>query len=251
MRPHRDPRARARGRRRARRRSSSRRPRAQTLEEAFVRLLGTGEGLASHEAPRRALGPRAHRGRRAQGDPRHVPRPPHDAGDHGHGGRRRARCCWCWSSTSSQARLDRARELKLPAVGMQHAPALAAFLARQQVTLTPAPADYEERIRAGDLDVVLEVDPAFAEDVAAGRQRQGAPRLRPLARPGARVDRPGRERCCAPTPANGRAAACCCAASRRTSVTPLQVEARDLATPRSAGSLVLVPPRLLRALLAR
>src|SRR6267378_2016446 len=50
---------------------------------------------------------------------------------------------------ASQA--DRARELKLPAVGMQHAPALAAYLERNQVTLSDAPADYEAKVRAGEL----------------------------------------------------------------------------------------------------
>lgn len=69
---------------------------------------------------------------------------------------------------ASQA--DRARELKLPAVGMASAPALAAFLVRNQVTLSEAPADYEAKVRAGDLDVVLVVDPDFAKDVADGRQ---------------------------------------------------------------------------------
>jgi sodium transport system permease protein len=65
---------------------------------------------------------------------------------------------------------DRARELKLPAVGMEHAPALASFLERQQVTLSPAPADYEAKVRAGDLDVVLVVDDNFSADVAEGKQ---------------------------------------------------------------------------------
>ena len=65
---------------------------------------------------------------------------------------------------------ERARELKLPAVGMAHAPALAAFLERNQVTLAAAPADYEAQVRAGDLDVVLVIDVTFAEDVAQGRQ---------------------------------------------------------------------------------
>jgi sodium transport system permease protein len=65
---------------------------------------------------------------------------------------------------------DRARELKLPAAGIEHAPALAGFLERQQVTLSPAPPDYEAKIRAGDLDVVLVVDENFAADVAEGKQ---------------------------------------------------------------------------------
>ncbi len=69
---------------------------------------------------------------------------------------------------ASQA--DRARELKLPAVGLEHAPALVAFLERQQVTLSAAPGDYEARLRTGDLDIVLVIDPDFAADVAAGKQ---------------------------------------------------------------------------------
>ncbi len=64
---------------------------------------------------------------------------------------------------------DRTRDLKLPATGLAQAPALAAFLARNQVTLTAAPDDYEARLRAGDLDVVLVVDATFADDVAQGR----------------------------------------------------------------------------------
>lgn len=65
---------------------------------------------------------------------------------------------------------DRARELKLPAVGMERAPALAAFLERNQVTLSVAPADYEAKLRTGELDVVLVVDDKFEADVADGRQ---------------------------------------------------------------------------------
>ena len=64
---------------------------------------------------------------------------------------------------------DKVRELTLPVVGIERAPALMAFLERQQVTLTPAPADFEAKIRSGDLDVVLEVDAAFADDVAQGK----------------------------------------------------------------------------------
>ena len=65
---------------------------------------------------------------------------------------------------------DRARELQLPVIGIQHAPALAAFLERNQATLSPAPVDYEAKLRAGDLDVVLVVDDQFAGDVAQGKQ---------------------------------------------------------------------------------
>jgi len=69
---------------------------------------------------------------------------------------------------ASQA--DRARELKLPQIGLSNAPALMSYLVRNQVTLSDAPDDYEAKIRAGDLDVVLVVDANFAADVAAGRQ---------------------------------------------------------------------------------
>ena len=69
--------------------------------------------------------------------------------------------------TASQS--ERARELKLPVSGAERAPALIAFLERQQVTIEQAPADYEAKIRSGDLDVVLAIDPKFTADVAAGK----------------------------------------------------------------------------------
>jgi len=69
---------------------------------------------------------------------------------------------------ASQA--DRARELKLPQVGLSNAPALMSYLVRNQVTLSDAPDDYEARIRAGDLDVVLVVDANFVNDVETGKQ---------------------------------------------------------------------------------
>ncbi|MCC7328476.1 MAG: ABC transporter permease [Burkholderiales bacterium] len=84
---------------------------------------------------------------------------------------------------------DRARELKLPAVGIRNAPALAAFLERNQVTLSEAPDDYEAKLSAGDLDVVLVVDDRFATDVADGRQgtvRVVADRSRDRAQPAIR-----------------------------------------------------------------
>ncbi len=133
---------------------------------------------------------------------------------------------------------DRTRELRLPIVGREHAPALVAFLLRQQVTLVPAPADYEERVRAGDLDVVLDIDPQFAADVASGKP--GTVRLvydRSRDRARSAIDRTegllrafnrewGRARLLlrgvSPDVAN-----------------PLNVDARDVATPQSAGSLVL------------
>ncbi len=67
------------------------------------------------------------------------------------------------------SQMDKVRELKLPTVGKEHAPALAAFLERQQVTLTTAPADYEAKIRGGEVDVVLVVDDKYEADVAEGK----------------------------------------------------------------------------------
>lgn len=72
-----------------------------------------------------------------------------------------------FNMTANQA--DKARELKLPVVGRENAPALIAFLERSQVVIQQAPADYEAKIRAGDLDVALMIDPAFETDVAAGK----------------------------------------------------------------------------------
>ena len=65
---------------------------------------------------------------------------------------------------------DRAFNLTLPVQGASAAPALVGFLERQQVTIVEAPADYEARIRSGELSVALIIDPAFESDVAAGRQ---------------------------------------------------------------------------------
>jgi sodium transport system permease protein len=133
---------------------------------------------------------------------------------------------------------DRAREMTLPVAGSEHAPALVAFLERQQVTLTNAPADYEERVRSGDLDVVLEIDKDFAADVAKGkpatvrlvydrsrdRARASIAEAEALLRAYNREWGRGRLllRGVAGDVAN-----------------PLNVESRDLATPQSQGALVL------------
>ena len=64
---------------------------------------------------------------------------------------------------------EKARDLRLPVQGAENAPALIAFLQRQQVAIEVAPEDYEARIRRGELDVVLAIDSGFETDVAAGR----------------------------------------------------------------------------------
>src|SRR5512132_284727 len=68
---------------------------------------------------------------------------------------------------ASQA--ERARDLKLPIVGAEYAPAVVAFLERQQVTVSKAPDDYDAQIRRGDLDVVVVIDDHFGTDVAQGK----------------------------------------------------------------------------------
>ena len=132
----------------------------------------------------------------------------------------------------------RARELRLPVVGREHAPALTAFLERQQVTLVPAPADFEAKIRAGELDVVLDIDAAFDADVANGkagtvrliydrsrdRARSSIDQAEALLRAYSREWGRGRLLLRGIAPEVGM---------------PLAIEARDLATPQSQGSLVL------------
>lgn len=133
---------------------------------------------------------------------------------------------------------EKALELKLPAGGIEHAPALAAFLERQQVTLLPLPADYDARIRAGDLDVALEVDAGFAADVAAGRP--GTVRLifdRSRDRARAAIDQAD-----ALLRAYNREwgqARLLLRGVTPNVASPLNVDRRDLSTPQSAGSLVL------------
>jgi len=133
---------------------------------------------------------------------------------------------------------DRARELSLPVAGREHAPALAAYLERQQVKLTPAPADFEAKIRAGDLDVVLEVEPKFAEDIAKGKPgnvRLAFDRSRDRARASiAEVEALLR----AYNREWGRGRLLLRGVAVEVA-NPLNVEARDLATPQSSGALVL------------
>ena len=136
------------------------------------------------------------------------------------------------------SQLDRSREFTLPVAGIEHAPALAAFLERQQVTIAPAPADYERRIRDGDLDVVVEVDGDFATDAAAGR----AAKLRLLHDRSRDRARPAIERADALLRAyagewgQGRLLLRGIAPEV---VSPVAIEVRDFATPQSSGALVL------------
>jgi sodium transport system permease protein len=67
------------------------------------------------------------------------------------------------------SQLDRTRALRLPVVGADRAPALVAFLTREDVGVENAAPDYEARLRNGELEVVLAIDEDFARDVAQGR----------------------------------------------------------------------------------
>ena len=133
---------------------------------------------------------------------------------------------------------ERARDLTLPVVGAEYAPAIVAFFERAQVRVLVAPADYEAGIRRGDLDVVLVIDERFAADVA-----QGKPGLVRLV-----FDR-SRDRA---RPAIEQAEALLRAYNRTwgeqrlvlrgvtSSVAyPLRLESADLATPQQSGALVL------------
>ena len=133
---------------------------------------------------------------------------------------------------------EKGRELRLPVIGAEHAPALVAFFERQQVVILPAPADYEAKIRTGELDVALVIDANFASDVAAGK----AATVRLV------YDR-SRDRARAAIEA---AEAVLRAYNRQWGTQrlvlrgispqvalPLEVEAVDLATPQQSGALIL------------
>jgi len=136
------------------------------------------------------------------------------------------------------SQMEKRRELTLPATGLEHAPALVAFLERQQVTLVPAPADYEQQVRTGDLDIAMEVDADFAKDVAEGRPGKVSlvyDRSRDRAR-AVIGEVESLLRAYSSEWARGRLLL------RGISpdvVTPLRIESRDLATPQSSGSVVL------------
>lgn len=133
---------------------------------------------------------------------------------------------------------ERARTLVLPVDGAERAPALVAFLEREGVTIAPMPADAANRIRAGDLDVAMEIDPSFPQQVAEGRPakvRLLYDRSRDRARASieqaegllrAYAAQWGRQRLFARGIAPSVAS-------------PLDVVAEDLATPQQSGAFVL------------
>ena len=133
---------------------------------------------------------------------------------------------------------NKARDLRLPVVGATLAPALVAFLQRQQVAILEPPADFENKIKSGDLDVVLEIDAAFAASVAKGepgvihliydRSRDRAlPSLYELEKLLRAYNREW---------GSGRLLL---RGIGETVANPIAIEVRDLSTPQSSGALVL------------
>jgi len=141
-----------------------------------------------------------------------------------------------FNMTANQA--DKARELKLPVVGQENAPALVAFLERSQVVIQPAPADYEAKIRAGDLDLALMIDPAFETDVASGKA--GTVRLiYDRSRDRARASINSAESLLAAYNRLWGTQRLLLRGIATEVVRPLKVEDVDLATPQQSGSLIL------------
>ncbi|MBC7709405.1 MAG: ABC transporter permease, partial [Rhizobacter sp.] len=64
---------------------------------------------------------------------------------------------------------DRIEKVTAPIVNAQFAPDLVRFLERRGVKINADPADYEARVKSGDLDAVLVIDPSYAESLGSGR----------------------------------------------------------------------------------
>lgn len=64
--------------------------------------------------------------------------------------------------------LERPRPLELPVVGAEHAPRLVQDLVANGVRILPPPPNPEELVRRGDADLVLVIDPSYAERYRAG-----------------------------------------------------------------------------------
>jgi len=133
---------------------------------------------------------------------------------------------------------ERARTLALPVGGAERAPALIAFLEREGVRIVPMPPDVHARIRAGELDVALEIGPDFAAEVAEGkpatvsliydrsrdRARASIDQAESLIRAYARQWGAQRLMLRGVVPNVGQ---------------PLDIVAEDLATPQQSGALIL------------
>ena len=73
------------------------------------------------------------------------------------------------ASSFSQMSIDFDEVATLPVAGAGRAPNLVAFLAGRNVDAVDAPADVARAVADGDVDVVLEIDEGFGEDLRAAR----------------------------------------------------------------------------------
>ena len=106
------------------------------------------------------------------------------------------------------------------------------------MVIQQAPADYEAKIRAGDLDVALMIDPAFETDAAAGKA--GTVRSSTIGRAIARARRSiPRNRCSLSYNRLWGTQRLILRGIATEVARPLKVEDVDLATPQQSGSLVL------------
>jgi len=69
----------------------------------------------------------------------------------------------------AQSVTERIEKVTAPIVNAQFAPDLVRFLERGGIKVEADPADYEARVKSGDLDAVLVIDPDFAAAYASGR----------------------------------------------------------------------------------
>lgn len=61
------------------------------------------------------------------------------------------------------------KSLELPVIGSEYAPTLIAFLQQHNVLILEPPADPLEAVRNGEVEVVLEISPNYAENFQSGR----------------------------------------------------------------------------------
>ena len=64
---------------------------------------------------------------------------------------------------------ERIEKVTAPIVNAQFAPDFVRFLERRGVKIDADPADYEARVKSGDLDAVIVIDPSFAQSLGKGR----------------------------------------------------------------------------------
>ena len=128
--------------------------------------------------------------------------------------------------------------LVLPVDGAAHAPALLDFLRGAGVEVVPPPDDPETAVRSGAVDVVLRIEPTYAEDWSAGRPAPVS-LIVDASRSAARTDT---ERARALLGAYAGQAATLRLLARGVSpalAQPLSIDEVDLATPESRGARLL------------